>query len=100
MSMAAAAHGQDSACKLARAAAKYAFADNGTVVGVGPRMAVGIFTLDSAGNLNGKATSSLNGTIADETFSGTYARRFIAVSPSLLERRSWFSRPCDQCNQS
>jgi len=72
MSMAAAAHAQDSACKLARAAAKYAFADNGTVVGVGPRMAVGIFTLDSAGNLNGKATSSLNGTIADESFSGTY----------------------------
>jgi len=72
VSMAAAAQAEDSACKLARAAAKYAFADNGTVVGVGPRVAVGIFTLDSAGNLNGKATSSLNGTIADESFSGTY----------------------------
>jgi hypothetical protein len=72
VSMAAAAQAEDPACKLARAAATYAFADNGTVVGVGPRVAVGIFTLDSAGNLNGKATSSLNGTIADESFSGTY----------------------------
>jgi hypothetical protein len=34
---------------------------------------VGIFTLDASGNVtNGKATSSLNGAIADETFSGTY----------------------------
>lgn len=72
MSMAATAQAEDSSCSLARAAAKYAFTDNGTVVGVGPRVAAGIFTLDAAGNLNGKATSSLNGTIADETFSGTY----------------------------
>jgi hypothetical protein len=36
-------------------------------------VAAGVFTLDAAGNLlNGKATSSLNGAIAKETFSGTY----------------------------
>jgi hypothetical protein len=64
------AYGQS--CSLARAAGQYGFSDSGTVVGVGPRVAVGKFTLDAAGNLNGKATSSLNGTIADETFSGTY----------------------------
>jgi len=34
-----------SACLLARAAGTYGFTDNGTVVGVGPRVAVGIFTL-------------------------------------------------------
>jgi hypothetical protein len=34
---------------------------------------VGTFTLDAAGNLlDGVATSSLNGSVADETFSGTY----------------------------
>lgn len=61
------------ACSLARAAGTYGFSDSGTIVGVGPRVAAGIFTLDTAGNLlNGKATSSLNGTIAEETFSGTY----------------------------
>ena len=65
------AYGQN--CSLARAAGKYAFNDSGTVINVGPRVATGIFTLDAAGNLvNGKATSSLNGAIADEAFSGPY----------------------------
>jgi hypothetical protein len=65
------AYGQS--CSLARAAGKYAFNDSGTVIDIGPRVATGIFTLDAAGNLvNGKATSSLNGTIADEAFSGPY----------------------------
>ena len=61
-------------CSLARAAATYAFSDSGTIIGVGPRVAVGVLTLDAAGNLlNGKATSSLNGAIAQEAFSGTYS---------------------------
>src|SRR5262252_5515248 len=65
------AYGQN--CSLARAAGKYGFNDSGTVVGIGPRVATGIFTLDAAGNLvNGKATSSLNGQIAGEAFSGPY----------------------------
>lgn len=60
-------------CSLARAAGNYSFTDNGTVIGVGPRTAVGRFTLDAAGNLtDGTATSSLNGSVASETFSGTY----------------------------
>jgi hypothetical protein len=60
-------------CSLAGAAGNWGFTDSGTVVGVGPRTAVGILTLDAAGNvLNGEATSSLNGSIAAETFSGTY----------------------------
>ena len=66
------AHGQS--CSVARAAGQYGFSDNGTVLGVGPRVAMGVFTLDAAGNLlNGKATSSLNGAVAEETFSGTYS---------------------------
>lgn len=65
------AYGQN--CSLARAAGKYSFNDSGAVVGIGPRVATGIFTLDAAGNLvNGKATSSLDGTIAEEAFSGPY----------------------------
>jgi hypothetical protein len=60
-------------CSLARAAGKYSFNDSGRVIGIGPRVATGIFTLDAAGNLlNGKATSSLNDAIADEVFSGPY----------------------------
>ena len=73
VTMPAAAQDEGSQCTRARAAGKWAFTDSGTVVGVGPRKAVGIFTLDMAGNvLNGAATSSLNGSIANETFSGTY----------------------------
>jgi hypothetical protein len=73
VSMATPAQAGGPPCSLARAAGNWAFTDSGTVLGVGPRDAVGIFTLDAAGNLlNGVATSSLNGTIADETFFGTY----------------------------
>jgi hypothetical protein len=66
-----AAHAQS--CSLPRAAGNYALTNTGTVVGIGPRSAVGIWTMDAAGNINGKGTSSLNGTIFVETFSGTYA---------------------------
>ena len=60
-------------CTLASAVGTWGFTDNGTVLGIGPRTAVGVFTLDRHGNLtNGTATSSLNGTVAAETFSGTY----------------------------
>lgn len=66
-------YADDDGCSLAHAAGKYGFTDNGTVLNVGLRTAVGVFTLDGAGNLiNGSATSSLAGNIAIETFSGTY----------------------------
>jgi hypothetical protein len=55
------------------AAGKWAFTDSGTVIGVGPRVAVGVLVLDANGSVrNGKATSSLNGSIAEETFYGTF----------------------------
>lgn len=61
-------------CSNASVAGKWGFTTNGTVVGIGPRDSLGIFTLDGPGKLvNGKATASLNGTVTDETFSGTYS---------------------------
>jgi len=74
LSAVATAHADDGhRCSLARASGKWSFTDDGTVVGVGPRTAVGILALDAAGNVsNGVATSSLNGAVANETFSGTY----------------------------
>lgn len=60
-------------CSSAGVAGKWGFTTSGTVVGIGPRASVGIFTLDAAGNLlKGKGTSTLNGVVTDETFSGTY----------------------------
>ena len=73
VSTAAAAQAEERRCSMARSSGKWAFTDNGTVIGVGPRTAVGVFTFDGEGNvLNGIATSSLNGSVAEETFSGTY----------------------------
>ena len=66
------AHAQ--ACSLSQVAGKWAFWTNGNVNGIGPRVSAGVFTLDTSGNLlHGKATSSLAGTVAPETFSGTYS---------------------------
>ena len=75
LSLAPAMRAQDErGCSNASAAGRWGFTTNGTVVSIGPRDSLGIFTLDGAGNLlNGKATSSLNGSVTDETFSGTYS---------------------------
>lgn len=75
LTLAQATRAQDEGgCSNASVTGKWGFTTNGTVVGIGPRDSVGIFTLDGAGKLvNGKATASLNGNITDETFSGTYS---------------------------
>ena len=71
--MTASAQTEDRACSIARSAGKWSFTDQGTVLGIGPRTAVGVFSLDGVKNLqNGVATSSLNGSLANETFAGTY----------------------------
>lgn len=63
----------NAACSMAASAGNWSMTDNGTVVGVGPRIAVGVFKLDGRGNLtDGVAASSLNGNVASETFTGTY----------------------------
>ncbi len=73
LSLAATAQAESPACSLALTAGKWGFSTSGAVVDIGPRSSLGIFTLDAAGNLlNGKATASLNGSVTDEIFSGTY----------------------------
>ena len=72
LSLAATVQAQE--CSVAGAAGKWGFSTSGTVVGIGPRASLGILTLDGHGNVvNGKETASLNGTVAGETFSGTYS---------------------------
>jgi len=70
VSLVPSAHGQQ--CSLALAAGKYGFTDSGTVVGIGPRAADALLTLDSAGNIGGPVTASLNGSVTHSTLSGTY----------------------------
>ena len=71
MSTAARAEAGNS-CSFARAAGKYGTSDSGTVVGIGPRAADALLTLDAAGNIGGPVTASLNGSVAHSTLSGTY----------------------------
>ena len=47
--------------------------DSGSIVGVGARAAVGSLTFDAAGNIAGKVTASLNGSISNTNLSGTYS---------------------------
>ncbi len=69
-----AASAQAQGCSASQVAGKWAFWTNGNVNGIGPRVSAGIFTLDDGGRItHGKATSSLNGAVAAETFSGTYS---------------------------
>lgn len=72
LSIATTAQVPKGACSFERAAGTYGFSTSGTVIGIGPRVSAGIITLDADGNITGKATSSLNGSIAGEIFSGTY----------------------------
>lgn len=60
------------ACSFARAAGKYGTSDSGTVVGIGPRAADALLTLDTAGNIGGPVTASLNGSVSHSKLSGTY----------------------------
>jgi hypothetical protein len=73
VALSAAPMAQVGQCSLAGVAGKWGVTTSGTVVGIGPRASLGIVTLDASENLlNGKATASLNGSVTDETFSGTY----------------------------
>jgi len=67
-----AATAQNGSCSFARAAGTYGTSDSGTVVGIGPRAADAMLTLDKAGNVSGPATVSLNAIVTHSTLSGTY----------------------------
>jgi hypothetical protein len=69
----AAAQATTGACSLSRAAGKYGFSDSGTLVGIGSRAAVGTLTFDAVGNIGGKVTASLGGSVSTTNLSGTYS---------------------------
>ena len=72
LTVADSAQAEDAVCSTARAAGTYGVSDSGTVVGIGPRAAVALLTLDAAGNIKGKVTASLNGSVTNGTLSGTF----------------------------
>jgi hypothetical protein len=58
-------------CSLATVAGTYGLTTIGSIPAIGPVSAVGLVTIDKSGNLSGSQTRSLNGAVADETFTGT-----------------------------
>jgi len=58
-------------CSLATVAGTYGLTTTGSIPAIGPVGAVGLVTIDKSGSLSGSQTRSLNGAVADETFTGT-----------------------------
>jgi hypothetical protein len=72
LSAASAARASDArSCSTASIAGKFGFTTTGSIPAIGPVAATGLFTQDASGNITGTQTRSLNGDIADETFTGT-----------------------------
>jgi hypothetical protein len=59
-------------CSTASLHGTFGFTAAGTVDGIGPVARVGWETFDGKGNASGTATTSVNGTIYDSTFTATY----------------------------
>ena len=59
------------ACSKPGVEGKWGFSTNGSIPAIGPVAATGLFNQDISGNITGSQTRSLNGDIAEETFTGT-----------------------------
>ena len=72
LSVAPAAHANDGRrCSTDSIAGRFGFTTTGPIPAIGAVAATGVFTQDASGNITGTQTRSLNGDIADETFTGT-----------------------------
>jgi hypothetical protein len=68
LSIVSAAQAGTQECTLAIVAGTYGLTTTGSIPGIGPVAAVGVVTVEKSGNISGGQTRSLNGAIADETF--------------------------------
>jgi len=71
LSMGPSAQAASGKCSLSKLAGTYGLTTTGSILGIGPVAAVGLITFDASGNISGSQTRSLNGDVADETFTGT-----------------------------
>jgi len=72
-------------CTLATVTGTWGFTTTGSIPGVGPVAAVGEVTFDGSGNLSGSQTRSLNGAVADETFTGTITVNLDCTATEVIE---------------
>lgn len=71
LSMFVVTSGAHAACTKVTSSGKWGFSTTGSIPAIGALAATGVFTQDASGNITGTQTRSLNGDIADETFTGT-----------------------------
>ena len=72
-------------CSDASLRGSYGLHATGTIIGVGPFAAVGVFSFDGAGHLIGTLTSRVNGnTFSRETLTGVYS-----ITPGCLVSDTW-----------
>ena len=71
VSVAPSAQAASGKCSFSKVAGTYGLTTTGSIPAIGPVAAVGLITIDASGNISGSQTRSLNGDIADETFTGT-----------------------------
>jgi hypothetical protein len=71
LAMLMAVPGVQAACTKASVAGKFGFTTSGTIPALGAVAATGVFSQNASGSIVGSQTRSLNGDIADETFTGT-----------------------------
>src|SRR5215468_9003210 len=64
--------GDEHRCSYNTVAGPFGYSTSGTRIGLGPVAGAGVITFDRDGNVEGKQTVSFNGTIATETYAGTY----------------------------
>src|SRR5262245_28272569 len=62
----------DHRCSFNTVAGPFGYSTSGTRIGLGPVAGAGVIACDRDGNGEGKQTVSFNGTIATETYVGTY----------------------------
>jgi hypothetical protein len=63
--------GRGGVCSLKRLAGHWGHSYSGTIVGLGPAVAVGSITVNADGSFSGSQTRSFNGDVEDETLDGT-----------------------------
>jgi hypothetical protein len=63
----------DDRCSNRSVSGAFGYVTTGTRIGIGPVAGSGVITFDEDGNVNGEQTVSFGGTIATETYSGTYS---------------------------
>lgn len=87
-------------CSNATLNGSYGLHATGTIIGVGPFAAVGVFTFDGRGNLSATLTQKVNGNASPPiTITGTYTVAPNCTVSDCLESFNWWDDPARVCHR-